>query len=379
MKEERQGVKVYRLLGVVLLLLGLTGCWDRKEINDIAIITAAGVDLTEDKKVELSVQLYVNHAGRQQEEADQTVVQSATGITLADAVESLQDTLSAQVFWGHTEVFIFGRDIARTGIEGHVDYFFRQPGPRGLAYLFVSRGKAKDILKQKPPLERSSSKSLEEIAKAQKGEGVTLKELAQMMENPAKVSIIPLVATLPEQDGGPVPYIYGMGVLKKGKWAGQMDEREAQGVLWLRNRIKFFMITIPIEKHKGYVSLKMVRGRAVLSPQVKNSKWSMQVKLHAEYDVRQNTTNLNMTIPADVSIVESYAAAYTRSVIKASLNKAQNVLHADVFDFSGVFHRKYPQEWKKAVADWERTFSEIEVDIQSTAEVLRPGVSNPHQ
>ena len=43
-------------------LLSLAGCWDRKEINDFAIVTAAAIDRTKKGAIELSVQAY-EHGG----------------------------------------------------------------------------------------------------------------------------------------------------------------------------------------------------------------------------------------------------------------------------------------------------------------------------
>lgn len=40
-----------------LLLLG--GCWDRVEINDLAIVTAAAIDEKGANRVELSLQIFV--------------------------------------------------------------------------------------------------------------------------------------------------------------------------------------------------------------------------------------------------------------------------------------------------------------------------------
>lgn len=50
----------------VLLLLGicgttpfLSGCWDRTEITDLAIVTAASIDKKDNNQIELSVQVFI--------------------------------------------------------------------------------------------------------------------------------------------------------------------------------------------------------------------------------------------------------------------------------------------------------------------------------
>ncbi|WP_314003273.1 hypothetical protein [uncultured Paenibacillus sp.] len=50
------GIKL--ILALVLLMFLLTGCWDRTEINDLALITAAGIDKKDEKTIELSVLVF---------------------------------------------------------------------------------------------------------------------------------------------------------------------------------------------------------------------------------------------------------------------------------------------------------------------------------
>ncbi|MFK4998590.1 hypothetical protein ACI2OX_18610 [Bacillus sp. N9] len=48
------------LFSISLLLL--TGCWDRMETNDLAIVTAAGIDKADDGQIELSIQIFIPRA-----------------------------------------------------------------------------------------------------------------------------------------------------------------------------------------------------------------------------------------------------------------------------------------------------------------------------
>lgn len=45
-------------LFIILFLLSLTGCWDRKEINDLAFVIATGVDKGKDDEYKVSVQAF---------------------------------------------------------------------------------------------------------------------------------------------------------------------------------------------------------------------------------------------------------------------------------------------------------------------------------
>lgn len=159
-RAKRKTVLVLFFLSIHALWL--SGCWDRTEVNDLAIITAAGLDLTDDHQLELSVKIYLTSPSAPQQSsggisdtsgggAGQSVVRSAVGLTMADAESKLQQVLPREVFWGQGEVFIFGERLAKEGIDEPLEFLIRSPAPRERANVFVSKGSAKDVLQLDPP------------------------------------------------------------------------------------------------------------------------------------------------------------------------------------------------------------------------------------
>ena len=93
-------------LSAAMSLLCLTGCWDRVEVNDIAIVTGTAIDKKGDE-IELSIQIFIpKAAGSSTEQSSSggnehiTVTTSQTGKNIADALSKLQGKLSREVFWG---------------------------------------------------------------------------------------------------------------------------------------------------------------------------------------------------------------------------------------------------------------------------------------
>ena len=139
------------LCGVILL----SGCWDRVEINDLAIVTAAAIDATDDNQIELSLQVFIPKSlssgggqggGGGGGGGATTLVRSHKGINMSDAMSKLQSEIPRKIFWGQCKVFIFGEKLAKKGIQKEIDFILRHPQARERAYLFVSEGKAKSVL-----------------------------------------------------------------------------------------------------------------------------------------------------------------------------------------------------------------------------------------
>ncbi|GIQ62778.1 germination protein [Paenibacillus cisolokensis] len=365
----------------------LAGCWDRTEVNDLAIITAAGIDLTEDRYPELSVNIYVTSqsgTGGQQiggmsdssgGGANVSVVRSAPGLTLADATSKLQRMLPRKVFWGHDEVFIFGERLAKQGIGEPIEFLTRHPAPRERGNVFVSKGLAKDVLMLPPSIERTIADKLREVAKSQTGLNITLKELAQMMAGKSKAAIVPWLEIQPGfKNQTPFPFIMGSAVLKNGKMVGRINEYATRGVMWLRNEINLATITFSPKNTQGYVSFELKKSSTALVPHIDGDNWSITARIETLNDIVENTTDLNLMEPNNVKELETELGNDIEHRMKLALTKAQN-MNADIFGFADAFYRKYPKAWKRAQDRWDEIFPKLKVKLETRTVISRPGMT----
>ncbi|GEN35586.1 Ger(x)C family spore germination protein [Aneurinibacillus danicus] len=381
---KRKTILVLFFLSIQTLLL--SGCWDRTEVNDLAIITAAGFDVTDDHKLELSVNIFItNPSGGEQMGgmsggdgggAGQFIVRSAAGLTMADAVSKLQQMLPRKVFWGHNEVFIFGERLAKQGVDEPIEYLTRHPDARERANVFVSKGLAKDVLQLQPSIERNTAEVLREMAKSQTGLNITVKELAQMLAGKANAAVIPWVEI--EQAQGTqkaTPFISGTAVVKNGKMVGRMNDYTTRGIMWLRNEVKSATVTVSPKGTKGYVSLYLIKSHTELVPHIDGDNWSVTVKIETQDDIVENTTDLNLMEPEHTQELETELGTDIENRVKKALTKAQEEMNADIFNFADAFYRKYPKEWNQAKDRWDEIFPEVEVKLETNPKVTRVGLT----
>lgn len=361
------------------------------EVNDLALIMATAIDKKDDKTIELSVQVFIPRASGGGANmtggssggsgaAQQTLVISEEGTTIADAMTRLQEKLARRIFWGHAEVFIIGEKLAKEGIRDHVDFIMRDPEPRERADIFVSNGTAKAVLELLPLLERSSSEVLREMAKTRIGMKTTIKDLAEMLAGDTGAAALPWVEILPpkpnKKANQTIPYIFGTAVFKKDKMVGKIDDRVTRGLLWVRNEIKLAIVTVSPKEAAGQVSSRLLHSHTKLIPEIKDNKWSMTVKIETEDDVLQNTTNLSLSNPKYVNLIEKYLQEDIERRAKLAIAKGQKEFHTDIFGFADAFHQKFPKQWKTAKDRWDEIFPEIEVNVDAKAKIVRSGMTS---
>lgn len=377
----------FTLLTLLSCTILLTGCWDRVEVNDIAIITMTGLDLTDEKQLELSVNIALTSPSSSQqtsENADSgggmvngsSFVRSTTGATLAEAVSKLQQQLSRKVFWGHDEIIIIGERLAKEGIATPLEYLLRHPETRERANIFISKGSAKEILLLAPPNERSVAEALREMSRAQTGLDITLKELAQMLVSKSQAAVIPCLAIKPKQEKQEAfPFIQGTAVLKDGILVGLVDAGTTRGIMWARNELDRGTVTIAPENTEGYVSFQLLRSNTEVIPNIQGNRWRIILRIHTLDDVIENTTDLDLSTSKHIEEMERKLEDDIKRRVNMAITYAQEKVNVDMFQFADAFYCKYPKIWRENKDRWSDIFPNIDVAVFADAKISRPGMT----
>lgn len=375
----------------ILSLFLLAGCWDRTELNDLALITALAMDTAKNNKVQVTAQIIIPQSqpgvggamggGAGGGAPNRTITRTGKGVNISDALANLQLILPRKQFWGQCKIFIFEKAIAKKGIREQFDFLARHPQPRERAYMLVSRGKAADALELFPPIERSSGEVLRKLSDAQMGIQVTLEQLSILLKSDSESFVLPMVSILPKSKSSKpfetIPYIYRAAVFKKGKMIGEMSENTTRGVLCIQNGLRQATVTFKVkEPASGTISLQPVKAHVKLIPQIQGKKWMMTIRVRTEGTLVQNGTNVNPTNP---DLLKGLNKAFEHEItrmIQLALNDAQHRLKADIFNFAREFHRKYPRHWHKVRHRWNKRFPDVIVHIDTKAQIIRSGLIN---
>lgn len=383
LKRWKQAV-ISLLIGVHSLIL--SGCWDRTELNDLALVTGIGID-QKGKNIMLTGQLVVPKqlgagtamSGSNIGGGGTTIVLSGTGRTIADAIANLQEKLPRRIFWGHVKAIVFGEKAAKAGIRQHLDFLSRQPQTRLRSNVLIASGTAKSVLELLPPIEQSSAEVLRELSKSQILLNVTLKDALQMLSSDTGAAAFPMVKRLPLEKGKKeletIAFIQRTAIFKKDKMIGSIDDKLTRGVLWLRNEIKQANITVSFKGVKGKITATMIRAHTELIPKYEKGKWKMVVNITSQDDILLNGTNLSLYNEKHLHMLEKELAHATTARVKATLQKVQKEMKADVFGFADEFHRAYPKEWNRVKDRWDDIFPTVEVVVKTKAYARRPGMN----
>lgn len=360
---------------VILLIISvslLPGCWDRKELNNLAIITGIGIDLLPDNRIELMVQQVVPQPnlgnGGEGRNSEKTLIQTGIGETIVDAKEDLQKKVGRFLFWGHAETVVFSKRMAQKGIREQIDFLVRFPEIRMRAKLFVSDD-PQEILAAKPEVEAFSVRTFKFFSQLGSQLSVDLNEIVQMLEGKAGDIFLPRVKVAkPNQ----IPYINGTAIFKKDQLIQYINEADSRAILWLKDRFKKGIVTVLLEE--GHVGVRLFNAKTKLIPRIEKGKWKMIVNIKGSDDVYLNETRFSKD-PRFTKIVEKEIEKEIRRVILHTVHHLQEK-KADVIGFADVFYRTYPHEWNQVKNNWDDIFSQVEVIVNPKVKVKRTGMTD---
>lgn len=367
----------------------LAGCWDRVEINDIAIVTAIGVDLVEGDKLRLSLQVAVpsklgstgGGAGGSSEKG--SIIISETGATISEAYRNIQGKLPRRIFFSQSRVLLIGEDLAKQGVYHIIDFHTRYAEPRINSFIMFTKGKASKVINSMPKFENISAEEMKELAKLNVGLKIYVRDFLNMLLTDGLEPLAPQFGLKPlevdtNNKSEETQALNGIAVFKKDKLVGWMDEVETRGLLWLRNEIKTGIITIKVPKEKGggNISMEIIRANTKIVPMLKQGELKIKVNMVSEMSVIENDSPLNL---ADTKVIEDIQKGIEEEIrnrIQMIVDKAQKEYQSDIFGFGQSVYKKYPREWNTNYKNnWDEKFAQLDVKINSKSFIRRIGLT----
>lgn len=392
-------MRMKRYLTYMLLLsLPITsGCWDRVEVNDLAFVMATSLDLTEDGKLVSTIQTanLSGSIGGQDgqgkpggQQGKKFITMTVSGKSTTDLVQKQQEKMSRKLYIAHRSVLIIGERLARHGIRDILDWYGRNPESRLRTFILIAKGKdGRDVLKVAYPLERNPSEGMKEMEKLGFGTSVTLRDfmMASASEGihpvagyiePVTESSMGLKQQEKEQQEPDNLMLKGTAVFKNFKLVGYLDDEESGGLIELTGKFKRGSITADnIPGVPGNVGLKISKVKRKIHPYIRGNKIKFNIALKGEGEVLENNTNLDLSQPQNMKIVQDALSKSLEKRMRRTLTAAQHKYHADIFGFGEAINRSDPKQWKSLKKQWDEKFSEAEFSIAIDLTVRRSGMS----
>jgi len=369
------------LLFILILSLAVSGCWDRRELDALALATCVGIDKAEEPdKIQMTVELIlpqnVSTPGGGGGQGPPTFNIQAQGRTIFETARKLTLESEEKVYFAHNPVLLFSEEVAKEGLHSVLDFFIRDPEHRRTAWMLVTEEKTQDIISVQTILEPITGlyidKLVEETATTSLVAKIMVQGFLERLMSPTTCPYCPLIK-VKEEDKKRSMELTGTAIFKKDKMVGKFDLREGRGLLWVLGEVKTGIINVPCGEEQ--VALEIIRSQSKVTPAIIDNTLKITIKIREEGHLGEQRCTADLTTPGAWKGLEKKQAEAIRQEILAAVKKAQE-LNTDVFGFGDSFHRKYPVLWREQLEkNWDEFFPELEVEVLVEAKLRRTGMT----
>jgi len=326
---------------ILFLFLFLTGCYNYTELNDLAIVTALGIDY-HDNKYHVTIQVVNTKKTEENENNNGFTIYEADGHTLEEAIKNLSLICPKKIYLSHLEILIYGEEIALKGINDTLDYLLRNNSIRGDFYLFVAKNNmANDILKidnKSFIINSESIKKLNETSYKQTGKStiITFYELANTYLNENKEIVIPTIEASDKK-----LIMNNLAIFKKDKLVKYLNENKTITYNILTNKIN--EATYKIKCQDGYIDILINN----LKTNIKPHNDSIDINIKTDGSVSSITCNLDLNNEKNLEIISSKISNLIENNIYSLLNDK-----IDIIGIKDIFYKNkinYPDNIKENI------------------------------
>ncbi len=379
-------LKVFLMLPIICLC----GCWSSIELNELAIVTAMGIDKTEDGYL-VSVQVLNSSelAGDARSGRTEVVTFRKSGVTIAEAIRSLSTDVPRRLYVAHLREIVFGEEMARAGIAKPLDVLSRQKELRSDFYMTVAKGStAYDTLNVQTALEKiPANKVFDSLENSETRwaptRTVTLDELVSSIVSKGRQAMLTgiLVYGDPKagskvtnaQDISPKSGLRldYLGVFKKDKLVGWLNRNDSKGVSYITDHVKSTAVNIPCEGDQ--ITVNTTSTKTKIKGKMEKGNPKIDINVTSEGSIGEVECTIDLTKPEKIEELNKRYAKDIKDKIEGSIKTLQEKYQSDIFGFGDEIHRTDPKAWKRLEGNWDQEFAKLDVNVTVTAKIRNLG------
>ncbi len=411
------------LLPAVILftmVLALNGCWDRRELEGLALVQALGLDLGPGGKgVTITTMIAIpsklkGGGGESGGDGKDTgvFILSKQAPTIFEGFNLMNTTVNREISLLQNSVLILGEDLAKKGVRKWIDTLVRYREMRRTLNIFICQGKAVDVMKAKPKLEPNPSEYFRDFARLTRFSGMypmtTLNDFMDRYEAKAQENYAPLLGRFhrqdpdeyPEQSGGEEQKpegggkagnpqagssgkppeakdirLMGTAIFKQDKLIGSFDVYETQILQIITHSFDEALLSIrdPYKKEYQIAYRLMTSSMPQIKYKHQNNQDHFQVKLRMEAEILSIQSGIDYTEPAKEAFLSKLIGRELEKRAIKTIRKAQQY-NSDVFGF-GIKVRNTVltgDDWDRY--DWPDKFENAKIAVVARVDIRRVGV-----
>lgn len=379
-----------KLLLIIPMLFLLTGCYNYRELNDLAIVSGIGISMVDD---EYEVTLEVVNVKKEQDTSaanqPEFVIYTSKSKSIQEAFRKVVKEAPKKVYTAQVDILIIDESVARDEISGIVDFFARDPEVRSEFYVLV--GKEEDILEITTPLVNVSSTNILNSLESDNDylgtvNLVTYHDFVSNYLNENIEIALPSIEAIGNKVEGEnidniektadeaTGILSTIGVFKDNKLIGYLTEEESVAFNLAMGNVNTTLIKTEYDNDEFIIN-EIIKVDSKVDATPKDNKITISIGGKATISEANYSGNLNKS--KTIQNIEDDLNKKIEEMIKENVNNIIDKYNSDIFGFADLYYKTDAKYFKEIKDKWyDEYFNNIEIEVKSNVNIFEKGNLN---
>ena len=342
---------------ILILIFLLSGCYNYKELNKIAIVSSVAID-KEDNEYLVSAQV-MNVKRDEESQSSNVIVYSTKGKSIEEAIRKMNTKTSRELYGGHISKLVLSEEIAKEGIINVIDMFQRLTEIKDEFTITIAKGiEANKVIKiatspEMVPADYVKSSILNTDVDAALTHSSKLDEFISYYlkdDIDPVVSVIEVInykekgttidnANSTSQDTKII--VDNVAITHNGVLEDYLTEEETIGYNYVRNKVKKMIVPIKCDD-EHYASISILNSKTKNKVTKENNLYHININIKSKAMITEYNCSSDLTKEEVISDLQKK----TEKKIKDYINKVievQNNSKSEFLGFKRTIYLDYPK------------------------------------
>lgn len=369
----------------ILIVLGcllMTGCYDYKEINTLAILSATSIDYQDGEFTVVAQEINPQAPDKTAVIQAPFFLYTGSGNSLQEAYREITTQSSKFLYSHHLQLLLISENVAKEKLSEILDFYLRNPAIRTEFNVLLYKGdNPLDIIT--PINDVSSASILETIETNMKYLG-TSKEITfnELVDNYLKIGeeiVLPVVkVNNSKEDGDTLDNVNStqikesyeldnLAVFKDNKLIGYLDKEETLGYNYLKNNIKNTVLSYECEKDK-YITLEIVNSGS----KINSKKEKVTIEIEVMGNINESTCSIDLEKENNLKKLQAEMENDFNKRIKGTIDDVVNEYNSDIYGFLDMIYKSDYDYYKKIKNDKDY-LKKLDISVKSKINIKSSG------
>lgn len=367
---------------LVFVCLLLTGCYDYKELNTLAILSATSIDYQDGEFMVTAQEINPQAPDKTAVIQAPFFIYTGTGKSLQEAYRSITMTSSKFLYSHHLQLLLISENVAKEKLSEIIDFYLRNPAIRTEFNVIIYKNKNPlEIIT--PITDISAAAIMNTITTNTKYLGtsklMTFNELVDNYLNENQELVVPAMDVINNSDEGEsiknvessiVKENYqleNLAVFKNNKLLGYLNKEEALAYNYLKNNIQNSVLSYECREDE-YITLEIVSSKAG----IKTKDTIIEINLELQGNINEANCQIDLSKEKNIENIQKDVAKQFDKKTMTNIKSVIKKYDSDIWGFLDIIYKSNYNEYKKIKSDSDY-LSKLDIVVNSKVKIKSSG------